>query len=119
VSPSSFSLSNTGTQVFTIENLGDRFGNALVAGSSYKVTTTNGVLGGVVDFVFPDSSSSNTKVQFTLSSNPPTMNTAGNPTYPNAAPAAITVKLVSPFKEQSPGGNGDVSFVITGSINNP
>lgn len=119
VSPSSFSLSNTGTQVFTIENVGDKFGNPLVAGSSYKVTTTNGVLGGVVDFVFPDSSSSNTKVQFTLSSNPPTMNTAGNPTYPNAAPAAITVKLVSPFKEQSPGGNGDVSFVITGSINNP
>jgi adhesin/invasin len=119
VSPSSFSLSNTGTQVFTIENVGDKFGNPLVAGSSYKVTTTNGVLGGVVDFVFSDSSSGNTKVQFTLSSNPPTVSTTGNPIYPNAAPAAITVKLVSPLKEQSPGGNGEVSFVITGSINNP
>jgi hypothetical protein len=118
--------------VFTIENVGDKFGNPLVAGSSYKVSTTNGVLGGVVDFVFPDSSSGSTKVQFTLSSNPPTLLTttttnavtgastsASRYVYPDAAPAAITVKLLSPFKEQSPGGNGDVSFVITGSINNP
>lgn len=120
VTPSSFALSNTGTQLFTIESVGDRFGNALISGSTYTVTTTNGVLGGVVNFAFPDTNGTgNQKVTFTLSSNPPTVTATGTYNYPNPASATITVTLKSPFKDQSPGGNGDVSFVITGSINNP
>ncbi len=120
------SIPNGGSQLFTVPSIGDIYGNALVAGSQFKVTANNGILGGVTEFTLGESNGrGQTALQFTLASKPPQQLTDkdadGNETtrleYPPATSATITITVTSPFTDQSPGGNGDQTGVITGTIN--
>ncbi|MEK8015558.1 MAG: hypothetical protein VSS75_001735, partial [Candidatus Parabeggiatoa sp.] len=123
VKPASFSIPNGGSETFTIQNISDIYGNALVKNSQFNVTTNNGKLGGVTHFTFGDSNTpAQSGIQFTLSSNPcsnSVTNEDGSVTEKCPPPnsATITISITSPFKDQSPGGNGDEPFVISGGIN--
>jgi adhesin/invasin len=112
VTPTSFSILNGKSQTFTVENISDIYGNALVGGTKFQVTTTNGVLGGTTHFELADSNGrGQPPVTFTLSSNP-----CGDSGCPKPASATITISITSSF-ESSHGGNGDVDVVRTGGIN--
>ncbi|HEW98948.1 MAG: hypothetical protein DRR16_09585 [Candidatus Parabeggiatoa sp. nov. 3] len=122
VKPTSFSIPNGGSETFTIEKISDIYGNGLVKDTKFNVTSNNGRLGGVTDFTFGDSTTAaQSGIQFTLSSNPCQSDTNEDGTVTTKCPppnsATITITITSPFKDQSPGGNGDQSFVITGGIN--
>ncbi len=126
ITPTSFKIPNGGSQTFTIENIGDIYGNALVAGTRFQVTSNNGLLGGTTDLTFGDSSGrGNSSIQFTLSSNPPSRTTEtdkeGNEQirleYPPATSATITITITSSVQNKAPGGSGDKSLVISGTIN--
>jgi adhesin/invasin len=129
VTPTTFAIANGGGEFFTVTNVSDLYGNALVKGTKFQVTANNGVLGGVgtmEPLSFNDSNSrGEVAVQFTLSSNPPQRVTEkdadGNETtvfkYPPQDSATITITIKSPLSENAPGGNGDVAGVISGSIN--
>jgi len=123
VKPASFSIPNGGSETFTIQNISDIYGNALVKDTQFNVTTNNGKLGGVTHFTFGDSNTpAQSGIQFTLSSNPcsnSVTNEDGSVTEKCPPPnsATITISITSPFKEPSPGGNGDEQFVISGGIN--
>jgi adhesin/invasin len=122
VIPSSFSIPNGGSQTFRIEKISDIYGNALVKDSKFTVTTNNGKLGGVTDFTFGDiTNPAESAIQFTLSSNPCQTEMDGEGKITEKCPlpesATITISITSPFKENSPGGNGDQSRVISGGIN--
>jgi len=121
-----FNIPNGGSQTFTVENISDRYGNALVQGTRFQVTTNNGVLGGTTDLTVDDTSGRGFReISFTLSSNPPTVVTDtdadGNQQtryeYPPPTSATITITLTSPFQDNSPGGNGDQELIISGIIN--
>jgi len=122
VQPTSFSIPDGGSETFTIERISDIYGNPLVKDTKFSVTTNNGQLGGVTDFTFADSSTPvQSGIQFTLSSNPCQSDTNEDGTVTTKCPppnsATITITITSPFKDQSPGGNGDKQFVISGGIN--
>lgn len=126
VEPTFFQIPNGESQLFTIKNIGDVYGNALVKNAKFQVTTNNGQLGGTTDFTFSDTNEpSNFSIQFTLASNPPeriteTDNDGNEKTrleYPLPTAATITITISSPLQEGAPGGNGDESFVISGTIN--
>lgn len=125
VEPTTFEIPNSGSQRFEVRQISDIYGNALVAGSKFEVTTNNGVLGGTTDFTLLDSNGLGmTGVEFTLASNPPEKVSVGTGDaareelrYPPTTAATITVKIISPFKQESPGGNGDIELVIAGRIN--
>lgn len=115
-----FTIHNTDSQAFTV-NISDIYGNALVAGSRFLVTTTGGVLSGTTDFTLEDSIDRGKSVQFTLSSDLPTWSdTLTRWEYPIPSAATITVQIVSPFSDEAPGGNGSTElFFISGTINVP
>ncbi len=122
VKPASFSIPNGGSETFTIQNISDIYGNALVKDSQFNVTTNNGKLGGVTHFTFGDSNTpAQSGIQFTLSSNSCNSVTNEDGTVTKTCPppnsATITISITSPFKDQSPGGNGDQKLVISGGIN--
>ncbi len=122
VQPTSFSIPNGGSETFTIERISDIYGNGLVKDTKFNVTSNNGQLGGVTDFTFGDSTTAvQSGIQFTLSSNPCQSDTNEDGTVTTKCPppnsATITITITSPFKDQSPGGNGDKQFVISGGIN--
>ncbi len=111
VTPETFAIPNGGTQVFTVNSIGDRYNNALVKDSKFRVSTNNGVLGGTTEFTFVDSNGRGAfGVQFTLSSNPPNVSEKGV-TYPPTEFATITISIESP-------GVGKADRIISGSINN-
>jgi adhesin/invasin len=122
-----FSIPNGESRTFTVENISDSYGNALVEGTRFQVTTNNGVLGGITDLTFDDNSGRGyqEEISFTLSSNPPTVVTEkdadGNQQtryeYPPPTPATLTLTLTSPYKESGPGGNGNQELIISGIIN--
>ncbi|RKZ90664.1 MAG: hypothetical protein DRR19_09415 [Candidatus Parabeggiatoa sp. nov. 1] len=121
-----FSIPNGSGQTFTVENIADEYGNALVTGTRFQVTTNNGILGGTTDLTFGDNSGRGMPlVTFTLSSNPPERITEkdkdGNEhtrlEYPPPASATITITITSPFLDKPPGGNGDEELVFSGTIN--
>jgi len=112
VTPTSFSILNGKSQTFTVENISDIYGNALVGGTKFQVTTNNGVLGGTTNFELADSNGrGQPPVTFTLSSN-----SCDKDGCPEPASATITISITSSF-DDSPGGNGDVDVVIGGGIN--
>jgi len=128
VTPSTFAIPNGGSQTFTVKNIGDIYGNALVAGTKFQVTTNNGVLGGIIDIKFSDSNGrGNPNIQFTLSSNPAeeiteTDNNGNEHTrkeYPPQESATITITINSPDQDGAPGSNGEETVVIEGIINVP
>ncbi|OQW94007.1 MAG: hypothetical protein BWK79_08145, partial [Beggiatoa sp. IS2] len=49
VEPSTFTIHNGGGQSFTVTNIQDIYGNALVGGTHFQVTTNDGILGGTTD----------------------------------------------------------------------
>ena len=53
ITPSYFTIPIGGVQDFNV-NLSDLFGNALVAGTTLKITSDGGTLGGLIDFTLPD-----------------------------------------------------------------
>ncbi len=128
VTPSTFAIPNGGSQTFTVKNIGDIYGNALVAGTQFQVTTNNGVLGGIIDIKFNDSNGwGNPNIQFTLSSNPAERITEtdkdGNEhkrlEYPPQESATITITIKSPDQDGAPGSNGEKTRIIEGTINIP
>jgi adhesin/invasin len=128
VTPTTFAIANGGGETFTLTNVSDIYGNALVKGSKFQVTTNNGVLGGTTELELPDSNDrGNSDVEFTLSSNPTQWVTEKDadgkeipvPKDPPQASATITITIKSPLSENAPGGNGDVTEVIFGNINVP
>jgi adhesin/invasin len=118
--PSTFTIPLGSSQTFTVENskenefsISDIYGNHLVDGTMFKVTASRGRLSGTTDFIFSDSSGRGmAPVGFTLSSEPCT--TSG---CPEPVRATLTITITSPFKNQAPGGNGNVQFVIEGWVN--
>ena len=122
VTPSSFFIPNGGSQTFTVSNIGDIYGNALVKGTKIEVTTNNGILGGETDLTFADTQQGIQSIEFTLSSNSceEVCSTDGNACQESCPPtssATITVTIGS-TQEESPGNNGEISLIITGTINN-
>ena len=114
VTPISFSIPNFESQTFVVENISDIYGNALVSGSRFQVTTTGGKLGGTTNLILEDSNRRGmSSITFTLASNP--CDKDGCP-----PPEAVTlmVKVISSSQEQAPGGNGNVELSISGMINN-
>jgi adhesin/invasin len=110
--PTSFSIPNGGSETFIVENISDIYGNALVEGTKFQVTTNNGVLGGTTNFELVDSNGRGRLQEiFTLSSNP-----CSETGCPKPASATITISITSSF-DGSPGGNGNVRIVIEGGIN--
>jgi adhesin/invasin len=134
VIPDSFQIPNGGSQTFTIINnisdintISDIYGNALVEGTRFQVTSSNGVLSGTTDFTLGDNIEFDQQISFTLASNPPEIITEtdedGNVIssrfeYPPSDSATITITITSPLQDNAPGGNGNVEKVISGSINN-
>jgi adhesin/invasin len=117
-----FNIPNGGSQTFTVNTFSDTYGNALVAGTTFKVTTNNGMLGGTTDFTFNDNSGRGLQsFSFTLSSIPYTVITTGTDTvifdYPFPSAATITITISSPIQDKAPGGNGDQTVIISGTIN--
>ncbi|BAP57341.1 invasin [Thioploca ingrica] len=122
VKPTDFHIPNGSSQSFSIKNIGDIYGNPLVAGTRLKVTTNNGILGGETDFVFEDKTERKIEsIQFTLASQPAQQTTSADGktilTYPPTSSATITINIESPFTDKAPGGNGSKSLIIEGKIN--
>jgi adhesin/invasin len=120
-----FYISNGGSRSFSVKNIGDIYGNPLVAGSRLRVTTNNGILGGETDFVFEDTTEREIDlIQFTLASQPAQQTTSvvdGKEitllTYPPTSSATITINIESPLTDKERGGNGSYSLIIEGQIN--
>lgn len=125
VEPTDFHIPDGSSQSFSIKNIGDIYGNPLVAGTRLKVTTNNGILGGETDFVFEDTTERGIDlIQFTLASQPAQQTTSvvdGKETtlltYPPTSSATITINIESPFTDKERGGNGSYSLIIEGQIN--
>jgi adhesin/invasin len=117
VTPETFHLTAGQSQTFTVM-LKDLYGNALVAGTTFKVTTDvdtkvfdkdgkqidtltplGGTLAGKIDDGF------NSQFTFTLSNRGVT-----------AQPVNIVISVSSPIVQQSPGGNGSMDYVVSGSF---
>ncbi|MBE9561599.1 MAG: hypothetical protein IMF12_01870, partial [Proteobacteria bacterium] len=47
ITPDTFSIPDSGSQTFFVENIGDIYGNALVPGAIVRITSTSGSLGGL------------------------------------------------------------------------
>ncbi|MCP4701257.1 MAG: hypothetical protein GY862_31045 [Gammaproteobacteria bacterium] len=127
VMPASFCILNGGVQRFTVNNIGDAYGNALAEGTTFTVEAIpSDILGGETEFTFPDSKGpGETSVTFTVKSLPGEVVSSIGPDgetfllleYPLPDSATITISISSPDTENSPGGNGEVSQVISGDIN--
>jgi adhesin/invasin len=125
VEPTDFYIPNGSGQSFSIKNIGDIYGNPLVAGSRLRVTTNNGILGGETDFIFEDTTEREIDfIQFTLASQPAQQITSvvdgketTSLTYPPTSSATITISIESPFTDKERGGNGSYSLIIEGQIN--
>jgi adhesin/invasin len=121
VTPSSFSISDEGSEIFTVLNISDIYGNALAGGTRLEVTTNNGVLGGTTDLTLGDSNGLGMPpIQFTLSSNSCDIkDDEGIQTIecPPPSSATITVRVSSPFQDKDSGGNGSEELIIRGTIN--
>ena len=124
----SFVIPNGNSETFIIDNIGDIYGNALVGGTKFEVTTNNGILGGETNFEFGDTNAmGNFEIGFTLASNPATQikekdeddKESVRQEYPLPSSATITITITSTFQNQAPGGNGDLSLAISGTINQP
>ncbi len=117
VTPETFHLTAGQSQTFTVM-LKDLYGNALVAGTTFKVTTDvdtkvfdkdgkqidtltplGGTLAGKIDDGF------NSQFTFTLSNRGVT-----------AQPVNIVISVSSPIVQQSTGGNGSMDYVVSGSF---
>ncbi|MDM8558901.1 Ig-like domain-containing protein [Candidatus Parabeggiatoa sp. HSG14] len=122
VTPLSFSISDDGSEIFTVENISDIYGNALAGGTRLEVTTNNGVLGGTTDLTLRDSNGLGMQpIQFTLSSNPCNIDTDDEGKQiiecPLPSSATITVRVISPFQDKDSGGNGNEELIVSGTIN--
>lgn len=119
VSPNTFHLSDGQSQSFDV-TLRDIYGNALVAGTTFSVTTdvdtkvfdstgkqidTLTPLGGTISGKLEDGFSS--VFTFTIS------NRGYTPQSVN-----ISIAVTSPIVSQSPGGNGSANYTISGTFGN-
>ncbi|MDY6993661.1 MAG: hypothetical protein SVR94_13805, partial [Pseudomonadota bacterium] len=94
-----FSILNAGIESFTINDIQDHYGNALVADTQLKVTTTDGILGGTTELTLSDNLGRGLNdISFTLSSNP-AQETAIGFVYPEATSATVTVSISSPNEQ--------------------
>lgn len=123
VSPTSFAIHNGDSQMFTVSNVQDIYGNALVGKTRVEVSTNNGVLGGTTRLVLLDGLGVGTAFSFTLSSLPASVVTSESGeqqfVYPPSTSATVKVMLSSPISSQEVGGNGDVEILVGGTINVP
>ncbi len=125
VEPTNFYIPDGSSQSFLIKNVGDIYGNSLVAGTKLQITTNNGILGGETNYTFGDANERGiNSIQFTLASLPAQQVTSvvdgkekTSLEYPPTSSATITINLESPFADNAPGGNGNKSFIIEGEIN--
>jgi len=126
VTPGEFKILNSDSQTFTVYGVSDIYGNTLVAGTRFLVTTNNGILGGTTDLTFTDGISPlSSPIQFTLASKEPVQTLEKDAEgkafisleYPLPTSATITVEIRSPLLVSAPGGNGDKRVVIQGKIN--
>jgi len=120
VTPKDFHLADGQRETFTVV-LKDLYGNAMAAGTTFKVTTdvdtkvfdkdgkqidTTTPLGGILSGKVEDGFSS--QFTFTLSNRGVTTTQAIN----------IVISVTSLIATKSPGGNGSVDYVISGSFGN-
>jgi adhesin/invasin len=120
VTPKTFHLADGQRETFTVV-LKDLYGNAMSAGTTFKVTTdvdtkvfdkdgkqidTITPLGGILSGKVEDGFSS--QFTFTLSNRGVTTTQAIN----------IVISVTSPIATKSPGGNGSVDYVVSGSFGN-
>ena len=111
--PSGFVIPNAGSQNFSL-TLTDQFGNSLVAGTAYAITSAPAgtVIGGSGSV--PDGQTFGALVSglnvfsFTINDSNPGVNTA--------EPITVTVTVTSPPSSTVPGGNGSTSFQISGTM---
>ncbi len=111
--PTGFTIPNGGSQSFAL-TLTDGFGNPLVAGSSYKIVSAPGgtVQGG--SGAVPDGQSFGQLIQglnqfaFTLNDS----DSVNNP-----VPITVTITVTSPGSTTVPGGNGNTSIQLNGTMN--
>ncbi len=120
ITPSTFSIPMESSETFLVENIGDTYGNALVKGTTFKVKTNNGILGGSTDFKLTDEQN-NMSFSFSLSSDPCEIsidNETKEKTIicPEPESATITVVIDSSANEGQ-GSNGTVEFSVSGTIN--
>ncbi|MDM8569971.1 hypothetical protein QUF50_10795 [Thiotrichales bacterium HSG1] len=118
--PTTFSIPDGGSQTFLVLNVGDIYGNGLVKGTTIKVTTNNGVLGGSVDMELADNQN-NTSFSFSISSNPCEISIDEDTkektiVCPEPESATVAVAIDSSSNKEQ-GGNKKVEFSISGTIN--
>lgn len=131
LTPNIFTVHNGGlAQNFYLYNLNDVYGNSLVSGTTVKVSTTAGVLGGTTELTIPDRVSPGAVIQFTLASKPATpfteqvenddgtTQTVVGYRYPSPANATVTVQIRMPSNDEAPGGRGQkIDLSLSGIIN--
>ncbi|MCK5876006.1 MAG: hypothetical protein KAG43_00105, partial [Candidatus Marithrix sp.] len=121
ITPTTFSVPMGASQTFSVENIGDIYGNALVQGTSFSVTTNNGILGGSTDIQLTDGQDA-TAFSFSLSSEPCEISVDEDTKEktkicPEPEAATITVNIGSSTDSEGQGGNGIVEISVSGTIN--
>jgi len=112
------SIANGQVKEFYLYNVQDEYGNALVSGTTLKVTASGGVLGGSTDITLPDQVSGGKIIHFTLTGKPANIGTEGQETYPLPSNATVTVEITMPNNEKAPGGRGSKRLLsFSGIIN--
>ncbi|OUD13879.1 Ig-like domain-containing protein [Thioflexithrix psekupsensis] len=108
--PNHFSIPVGGSLRFVVQSVADQWGNRLVGGTRFTVSTTAGILGGTTELVFEDGiGRGHQNLVFTLASEVQT-STEAPPPEPRSA--TITVRIAG---AEDSGGSVEVSF--SGGIN--